>query len=174
MTVDAQDEPKCAIPFTLIAAMDENGLIGADGGMPWHLSGDLRWFKQNTVGKTVVMGRRTFESIGRALPDRRNIVVTRNSAFSQPGIEVAFDLDQVGKLASKDSEVMVIGGAQIYTLALPRAGRLLITRIEGCYEGDTWFPEVDWSQWELRSEISHPKTETDPGHRFLDYRRVVA
>lgn len=159
---------------TLIAAMDLNGVIGRGGDMPWHLPGDLRWFKQNTQGKPIVMGRRTFESIGRALPRRRNFVITRNTDFTAAGVETVADLKQAVTLVGPAAELMVIGGAHIYALALPYADRLLITRIEAEYRGDTWFPTIDWSQWQLVADTPQTATESAPAHRFMTYQRIVS
>jgi dihydrofolate reductase len=158
--------------ISLIVAMDANGVIGAAGAMPWHLPDDLRWFKQNTQGKTIVMGRRTFQAIGRALPKRRNIVVTRNTGFAAQGVETVPSFDRAIEIAQPADELMVIGGAQIYALALPWAGRLLITHIEAEYPGDTHFTEIDWAQWQLVSEIPCPATASTPAYRFATYDRI--
>lgn len=159
--------------LALIAAMDVNGVIGADGGMPWHLPADLRWFKKNTRDKPVLMGRRTFESIGRALPHRRNLVMTRRGDFTPEGAEIVADLDDALARVAGADELMVIGGAEIYRLALARASRLLITRIEAEYEGDTRFPDVDWARWQLVADDPHPAAEGNPGYRFMTYERIA-
>ena len=161
------------VVLTLIAAMDQNGVIGADGGMPWHIPGDLRWFKQQTLNKPILMGRRTFESIGRALPTRRNLVLTRDAAFVADGVQCVGDIDTAIGIAARDgaTELMVIGGAQVYTLALERASRLQLTRIESAYEGDTWFPEIDWSAWELVDETAVAASGDTPAHRFMTWQR---
>lgn len=159
--------------ISLIAAMDANGVIGAGGGMPWHLPDDLRWFKQNTRNKPIVMGRRTFESIGRALPHRRNLVLTRQADFHAAGVEVVDHLETALARASGAAELMVIGGAQIYALAMPQADRLLITRIEAEYDGDTWFPEVDWARWRLVADDPRPATDDTPAYRFMTYERIA-
>ena len=161
------------VALTLIAAMDQNGVIGADGGMPWHIPGDLRWFKQQTLNKPILMGRRTFESIGRARPKRRNLVLTRDAAFVADGVQRVGDIDTAISIAARDgaAELMVIGGAQVYTLALERASRLQLTRIESAYEGDTWFPEIDWSAWELVDETAVAASGDTPAHRFMTWQR---
>lgn len=159
--------------LTLIAAMDENRVIGADGGMPWHIPDDLAWFKRQTRGKPILMGRRTYESIGRALPQRRNFVLTRDASFRAPDIERVSDVDRAVERAGAAGaeELMVIGGAQVYALTLERAHTLLITRIEARYSGDTWFPHVDWSRWELVAQVPVDAAPDVPAHRFLTFRR---
>lgn len=155
----------------LIAALDRNGLIGSAGGMPWHLPEDLRWFKRQTQGRTILMGRRTFDSIGRALPRRRNLVMTRQRDFGAPGVEVVRDLAAACAGLGDGDELMVIGGAQIYALALPHAHCLLLTRIEAGYAGDTWFPPVDWPQWRLVDEQAGRRESGAPAYRFMTYER---
>ncbi|HET7312956.1 dihydrofolate reductase [Salinisphaera sp.] len=159
--------------ISLIAAMDTHGVIGAHGGMPWHLPEDLRWFKRQTRDKPIVMGRRTFEAIGRPLPHRRNLVITRNAAMDAEGVEIVGDLDAAVARAGDAEELMVIGGAQIYALALPRADRLLITRIDAAYDGDTWFPEIDWARWRLAAEARHAADGNTPAYRFMTYERAA-
>lgn len=126
--------------ISLIVAHDAGRVIGKDNAMPWHLPGDLQYFKQQTMGKPVIMGRKTFESIGRPLPGRRNIVITRNEAYVVEGIEVVHSLQEALALAADAPEKMVIGGEQIFTEALPLAERLYITHINATFEGDTFFP----------------------------------
>jgi dihydrofolate reductase len=147
--------------LVLVAAMARNRVIGDDGGMPWHLPADLKHFKSVTMGCPVVMGRKTFESIGRALPGRRNIVVSRSRPHLPEGISVAADLDEA--LALADAErVMVIGGGQVYRAALPRADRLELTFIDGMVTGDTTFPEWPAREWRLSAMQSRPADEKNP------------
>jgi len=134
------------VRVSLIAALDDSGLIGRDGVMPWHLPDDLRRFRRLTLGKPVVMGRRTFRSIGHPLSGRRNIVVSRTLSETS-GIEVVAVLDRALEICAGAEEVMIIGGAALYREALPRAERLYLTRIAARFEGDTYFPAVDWSEW---------------------------
>lgn len=129
--------------LTLIAAMDKNGLIGKDNQLPWHLPADLKFFKQQTLGKKVLMGRKTCESLPFPLPKRENIVLSRDQSFEKPGFTVINQLDK--NLLSE--EVMVIGGSTIYELLMPKASAMILTRIEHEFVGDTYFPEVDWQQW---------------------------
>lgn len=133
--------------IALVAAVAENGVIGREGTMPWHLPADLAHFKRITMGKPIVMGRRTFEAIGRALPGRRNIVVSRNADFKAPGIERAANLEAALALTGDVEEVMVIGGGELYRAALPLAHRIHLTRIQAKIEGDTSFPDFDTSEW---------------------------
>jgi dihydrofolate reductase len=158
--------------LTLIVAMDRNRVIGADGGMPWHIPGDLRWFKQQTLNKPILMGRRTFESIGRPLPRRRNLVLSRHpDKLGSADVEAVSSLDEAIQRVADASELMIIGGAQIYQLALPRASRLIVTRIDSNYAGDTFFPEVDWPAWLLVDEIRQTGDDQMPAHRFMTWQR---
>jgi len=138
---------------TLIAAMARNRAIGFDGQMPWHLPGELRHFKETTMGKPIVMGRKTWESIGRPLPGRQNIVVTGNRALEAPGCVVVDSLDQALQVADGD-EVMIIGGGQMYKQAVAFADRMILTVVDCEPEADTWFPvwrQENWRQINLRS-----------------------
>jgi len=138
--------------LTLIWAMDRNRLIGARNRLPWpHIPADMRWFRRQTMGKPVIMGRATFASIGRPLPDRRNIVLSR-SVQRIEGVEVVAGLDALRALRATEpeSEWMVIGGATIYRQLLPEADRLLWTEIDHSFEGDSWFPPFDAAAWQPR------------------------
>jgi dihydrofolate reductase len=156
---------------TIIAAMARNLAIGLNGDMPWHLPGELKHFKETTMGKPIVMGRKTWESIGRALPGRQNIVVTGNRSFQAPDCEVAGSLDEALRIASGE-EVMIIGGGQLYQQALPFSDRMILTLVDCEPEADTWFPQWqsdDWLQTGVRSESSD---ERNPyGYRVLDLIR---
>ena len=131
----------------LIVAWARNGVIGRAGTLPWHLPEDLRHFKQTTMGHPIIMGRKTWESIGRPLPGRRSIVVSRNPAWSAPGCETATGLDQAIARCAGEREVFVIGGAELFAQALPMSQRLFVTRIEADFEGDVHFPPVDLARW---------------------------
>lgn len=153
---------------TIVAAVASNGVIGADGTLPWHLPDDLRRFKQLTLGHVLVMGRKTYESIGRPLPDRTTVVVTRNSAWRPAeGALVAASLPEALETAAAiDVEVFVVGGAQVYAEALPSADRLELTLVDAEPAGDVTFPDVDWGDWrELRRE-------TGDGVAFVTYERA--
>ena len=142
--------------LSLVAAMAENGVIGRAGGLPWHLPDDLRWFKELTMGQVVVIGRRTFESVGRPLPGRRWIVLTRNPAYRPSGVETAPDLAAAVRLAPDASEIFVAGGADVYRAALGQADRMYLTVIHAEVAGDTRFPPVDFDDWTLIAERHHP------------------
>jgi len=133
--------------LTLIVARARNGVIGRDGTLPWRLPEDLACFKRTTMGHPIVMGRRTWTSIGRALPGRRSIVVSRNAGFSAPGAEVVSSLDAALKLAGNVPEVFVIGGVQLFEEAAPRAQRMLVTHLDADFDGDTFFPLPDPRDW---------------------------
>lgn len=163
------------VDIALIAALDDNGLIGADGGMPWHLPGDLKYFKRMTTGKAILMGRRTHASIGRALPRRRNLILTRDKAYDAPGCERVASLDEACALVARAgaTQLVVIGGAQVYALALARARQLYLTRVHARFRGDTWFPDVDWSQWQQLDQEAHP-ADADagtPAYTFTQWQR---
>ncbi|MCP2036274.1 dihydrofolate reductase [Planomicrobium sp. HSC-17F08] len=138
--------------ISLMVAHDPNRVIGKDNQLPWHIPEDLAYFKKHTIGKGIVMGRNTYESIGRPLPKRRNIVVTRNPEYRADGIDVVHNLDEAIRLAKEQhEEVMVIGGEQIFRTILPQADRLYITLIKQEFDGDTFFPEYG-AEWTAVSE----------------------
>lgn len=143
--------------ITIVAAVARNGVIGVDGGLPWRLPDDLRRFKELTLGHVLVMGRKTYESIGHPLPGRATIVVTRNPSWDSGSAEVRVAgsvSEAIDAAASPEREVFVVGGGEVYAEALPLADRLELTWVDAEPEGDTTFPEVDWSTWrELRREV---------------------
>ena len=157
--------------MTLIAAMDEKQLIGAGNDLPWRLPADLKFFKQQTMNKTILMGRKTCQSLPFPLPKRRNLVLSRNADFERDGFEVLPDLDQ---LPANLDELMVIGGGGIYELLLPQATHMILTRIHKTLEGDTYFPAVDWSQWQLMRRTNHPISEDNPdfAYDFEFYKKL--
>jgi dihydrofolate reductase len=158
--------------LTLIVARARNGVIGARGTLPWRLPEDLAFFKRTTMGHPIVMGRKTWESIGRPLPGRRSIVVTRDRHFAAPGAELAGSLDQALALVAGSEEVFVIGGAQLYEAAMPRADRLLVTEIDRDFDGDTFLPAPTSGDWIEASRERHLPTDTRPfGFDFVDYRK---
>lgn len=147
---------------TVVAAIARNGVIGRGGDLPWHLPDDLRRFKQLTMGHLLVMGRRTFASIGRALPGRRTVVLTRGAALDdREDVLVARSLDEALAHARPGEDACVVGGAEVYRAALPVADRLCLTHVDADVEGDVRFPPVDWSAWLLVREEYHP---ADPRH----------
>ncbi len=161
--------------LSLVVAVAENGVIGRDNGLPWRLPGDLQYFKRITMGKPLIMGRKTFESIGRPLPGRTNIVVTRDPAWTAEGVVVANSLPRAVDLAQEVAatggagEVMVIGGAEIYAAALPRADRIYLTEVHAAVDGDARLPRLDRAEWR---EVSRERRVAAAGDQF-DYSFVV-
>ncbi|MFP7410010.1 type 3 dihydrofolate reductase [Aeromonas veronii] len=150
--------------ISMIAAMAHDRVIGKDNQMPWHLPADLAHFKRVTLGKSVLMGRKTFESIGRPLPGRRNLVISRNPGYQAEGIEVVGSVEAALALLAGSSveELMVIGGGHLYAEMLPSADCLYLTRIDLAVEGDTRFPAFDDGQWQRVDCESHPADEKNP------------
>jgi dihydrofolate reductase len=159
--------------LSIVVAMDDNRLIGSKNQLPWHLPADLAYFKKLTTGKSILMGRKTYDSIGRPLPNRRNIVITRNSNISIPGCEVVSSIDHALELTKEDPEVMVIGGASLCEQLLPKINRLYITKIDGVFEGDVFFPKYDDFNWLEVSCESHPKDSSNAySYKFIVLDRV--
>ncbi|MDN7140521.1 dihydrofolate reductase [Pseudomonas sp. JQ170] len=171
---------KTSLPLSLIAALAENRVIGIDNSMPWHLPGDFKYFKATTLGKPIIMGRKTWDSLGRPLPGRLNLVVSRQPGLQLEGAEVFASLDEAivraeqWALAQGVDELMLIGGAQLYTQAIERglADRLYLTRVELSPEGDAWFPAFDAAQWALASTRENPAEEGKPAYHFEVWERV--
>jgi dihydrofolate reductase len=161
--------------LVLIAAVAANGAIGIDGGLPWHLPADLRRFRRLTTGHPVVMGRRTYESIGRPLPGRTNLVVSRDPAFDAPGCEVTPCLSDAVTMAAFSPGghlVFVIGGGAVYETAIAVADRLELTHVAVEVQGDVWFPEFDRGRWHVSGRESHePDAEHAVGFEFVTYLR---
>jgi len=158
--------------ISLIVAIARNGTIGHANELLWHISEDLRRFKAITTGHPVIMGRKTYQSIGRPLPGRTNVVVTRNADFRPEGCTVVDSFDKAVSMFGPDEEAFVIGGAQIYAQALPIADRLYLTEIEADYEGDTRFPDWDRSAWTLTAAQHFPRgAKFEHPFAFLDYTR---
>jgi dihydrofolate reductase len=157
---------------TIVVAIGANGVIGADGGMPWPRTGDQVQFKALTMGHPIVMGRATYDSIGGPLPGRTTIVVTRQPEWSATGVQVAGGVDEaIAKATALDDEVFVIGGAQVYAEALADGlvDRMVVTRVDLAPVGDTYFPDLDWDDWIETSRDLHP--EGDPGYLIATYER---
>jgi len=164
--------------ISLIVAMDRRRLIGAQTGLPWHLPADLKRFRKLTTGKPIVMGRRTFEHIGRPLPDRLNIVVTRQQDYIAPGVVVAHSLDDAIATARSASgqleadEIMIVGGSEVFAQALPLVERIYLTIVEGEFAGNAWFPASDSFVGEVIHEESLPADAKNPyPHRFIIWER---
>lgn len=161
--------------LTLIVAIGENNEIGNNGRMPWHLPSDLKHFKSLTLGKPVIMGRRTFEAIGKPLPERRNIVVTHNRGLHVDGIEVAHSLTDALVLAAGVPEIMLIGGGELYREALPRAQRLYLTRVHARFDADTFFPELDPAEWRETAREDRAADAYNPyAYSFVTLQRRVS
>ena len=157
----------------IIAAMARNRVIGRDNRLPWRLPADWRRFNRLTMGHHLIMGRKTFESIGRPLPGRISIVLTGQSSYAPPGIQVASSLEEALRLARDDDEVFVGGGAGVYRQTLARADRMYLTLIPQDFEGDTYFPRYDESHWEVRQREVHAPEESDPNrYTFLTLGRI--
>lgn len=154
--------------------MDKNRLIGSKNTLPWHLPADLAFFKRTTMGKPIVMGRKTFESIGKPLPGRKNIVVTQNRGFSAAGCEISNNIDDALKLCSDAEEVMLIGGASLYQQTLARAANLYVTQIHSQFVGDTWFPEINYDDWRIEfcEDFDADQLNSYP-YSFVKYVREI-
>ncbi len=158
--------------LSIIAAVAQNSTIGKNNKLVWHLPADLRFFKNTTMNRTLIMGRKTFESFGKPLPGRRSIVVTRQTNWHHEGVEVSHSLNNAIGIAPKNEEVFIIGGAEIYRLALPLCTKMYLTIIHHNFDGDTNFPEVDFSEWELISNIRHKADEKNKyNYNFKQYVR---
>jgi dihydrofolate reductase len=155
--------------ITLVVARADNGVIGRDGGLPWHLPADLRHFKAVTAGKPMIMGRRTFESLPGLLPGRRHIVITRDRTWRGKGAEVAHDVD--GALALAGGDVSVIGGAEILALFLERAVRVELTEVHAAVDGDTVMPALDSARWNEATRQDHPAEGERPAYSFVSLVR---
>lgn len=149
--------------LSLIVATAKNGVIGLNNTLPWHLPEDLKRFKALTMGHHIIMGRKTYESLGRLLPGRTTVIVSRNVDYAVSGAKVAVDIKQAVGLCENDSEIFLIGGAQLYQAGLELANRLYLTEIEADIKGDAYFPELDFSQWQ---EISREQHISEQGLAF--------
>jgi len=158
--------------LSIVVAMDDNNLIGKGNGLPWHLPADLTFFKKITTGHSILMGRKTYDSIGKTLPNRRNIVITRNTDVSIPGCEVVDSIEKALSITQDEEEIMVIGGANLFEQLLPEVNKLYITRIEGEFEGETYFPHYDENDWlELSCESHQPDEINKHAYHFITFKR---
>ncbi len=167
--------------IALIVAMAENGVIGRDGGLPWRLSSDLKLFRRATMGKPLIMGRKTYASLGKPLEGRDNIVITRNPGFAAEGVFMVHSLDEAlarareCARAGEVDEIFVIGGAEVFREALPFAGRIYLTQIKAVVEGDVTFPAIDWQNWRVRSSQPYEKGPKDDfSFTFSILERITA
>lgn len=154
--------------LAMIVAASENNVIGINGDLPWHLSADLKRFKKLTMGHHIIMGRKTFDSIGRLLPGRTTVIVTRQSGDLFEGAKIASSLEHALELATDDPCPFVVGGAQIYALAMPLVSQLFLTRVHNKIDGDTFLPVIDWGAWKLESS---KKGAEEVEFTFEDYLR---
>jgi dihydrofolate reductase len=153
--------------------MTADRVIGSDNRLPWHLPADLAHFKRLTVGKPILMGRRTWESIGRPLPERTNIVITRDADYTAPGCVVVHSLEAALRAAGHNPEIMVIGGAELYRQALPQAERIYLTEVHGSFEGDTFFPELGEDDWREVERCDYdPDEKNSHAYSFVTLQRV--
>jgi len=159
--------------ISIVVAMAANRVIGRDNQLPWHLPADLKHFKQTTMGKPILMGRKTRESIGRPLPGRTNIVITRDENYDAPGCVVVHSIEAALQAALLQDEVMIIGGAEFYHQVLPRTDRIYLTRINEDFEGDTLFPELISSEWQEAGRVDCDADDNNPhSYSFITLDRV--
>lgn len=160
--------------ISLIAAVAQNRVIGNKNDLPWHLPDDFAFFKRKTSRHPIIMGRKSLEALGKPLPNRTNIIITRNADFQASGVTITHTLDEAIDKAKviNQEEIFVIGGAEIYTMALPVATTLYLTEIHKAYDGDAYFPEFDKSEWDEVSRLPHPADERhEAGFDFVEYER---
>ena len=164
--------------ISIIAAMGKNRVIGNKNSLPWKLPADMKHFKELTIGKPVIMGSKTFESIGKPLPNRDNIILTLDKDYSAPGCKIALSVEQAILLAEQSSafkeseEVMICGGASVYRQFLNKAGRMYLTMVDHSFEGDAFFPEFDKDEWLVKEEIGHESDEANSyAYTFLTLER---
>ncbi len=156
--------------ISLVCAMANNRVIGKDNDMPWHMPADLKHFKETTMGKPIVMGRKTFESIGRPLPGRRNVVITRNSDYQAEGIDVVASIEEAIELLNDVEEIMITGGGNIYQQTIDKADRLYLTFIDLDTDGDAFFPEFEHLNLkEIEREVHQPDEKNKHGYQFVTY-----
>ena len=157
--------------ISIIAAVSRNRVIGLENRLPWKLPEDLRRFKRLTMGHHLILGRKTFDSIGRLLPGREMVVVTRQPALDLKGVQVVHSVEEALELSSTDDEVFIGGGEQIYRQTLARADRLYLTHVHGNFEGDAFFPEFEAEEWRVEEDEVYPESDVSPGYSFVTYGR---
>lgn len=146
--------------LSIIVAMDKNNLIGSNNSLPWHLPADLAYFRKITTGNTIIMGRKTFDSIGKTLPNRNNVVITRDKSWNADNCQIFFDLDTALK---NNPNAIIIGGSNIYQQTLDKADRLYITKVDGEFTGDAYFPNIDYAKW---TETKNTSNQADGSNKF--------
>ena len=160
--------------LSIIVAKSKNNVIGKDNSLLWHISDDLKRFKELTTGHTIIMGRKTFESIGKALPNRKNIVLTRNFDFNieDQNVEIVYDVSELQKFKDSEEECFIIGGALIYNLTINMVDKLYVTEIDKDFEGDAFFPKIDEEKWRVVESVDGPQDdENDFTYRYVTYER---
>ena len=161
--------------LSLLVAADENNLIGKDNKLPWHLPADLKYFKNLTWGMPILMGRKTFDSIGKPLAGRKNMIITRNKDWQQEGVVVVYTIDEAIEVAKKEDvkELFIIGGAEIFNTSITTADRIYLTRIHHSFEGDVYFPAISKEEWQLVKEVQGKKDEKNPyDFTFQTWERI--
>ena len=159
--------------ISLIAAMDKNRVIGKGGKLPWNLPADMKYFKDKTLGKPIIMGRKTYESLGKPLPNRTNIIITRDRDYKAEGCIVVHSAEEALKAAEGNEEVMIIGGSQIYKELLPKTNRMYLTIVDADFEGDTFFPDYDVKEWKETAYEEHERdAENQYNYTFLILEKV--
>ena len=158
--------------ISLIVAMDKNNLIGKNNKIPWHIPGELKRFRAITMGKPIIMGRKTFESIGKPLDGRENVVLTNNKSYKQDGVKTYNNISEVISDFTNHDEIFVIGGSEIYALLLPLAHKLYITKIDKIYDGDTWFPKIHYNEWKIEESIQITEETTQTRYENIIYTKI--
>ena len=160
--------------ISIIVAMADNRVIGINNQLPWHLPGDMKWFRQNTLSKPIIMGRKTYESIGKPLPGRSNIIITREQDYHVEGGIIVHSIEQAMQAAGEAEEVMIIGGSSFYEQMLPQADQLYLTLVHANVEGDAWFPELDLNQWTEMEREDHDADDRNPyPYSFVHLKRTT-
>lgn len=158
--------------LSIIVAMDEQGIIGKDNDLPWNLPNDLKYVREKTLGRSILLGRKNYESIGKPLPGRRNIILTRDNGYKAEGCEVIHSWEDVFFLCSGEEEVFIFGGAEIYELYMPHVTKMYITRIHESFEGNTYFPTLNWTEWQEVSSTEGIQDEKNIyPHTFQVFKR---
>lgn len=160
--------------LSIIVAKSKNNVIGKDNKLIWNIPDDLKRFKKLTTNHTIIMGRKTFESLGRVLPNRKHIVLTNDKRYTvdNPNVQIIHDVEELSKYEEDNQEHFVIGGAMIYKLLLPKCNRLYITEIDEKFEGDTFFPEIKQAEWKIVKKEEGPQDDNTFKYYYIDYERI--
>jgi len=158
--------------ISLIVAMDKNNLIGKNNKIPWHIPGELKRFRAITMGKPIIMGRKTFESIGKPLDGRENVVLTNNKSYKQAGVKSYNNISEVISDFTNYDEIFIIGGSEIYALVLPLAHKLYVTKIDKIYDGDTWFPKIRYNEWKIQESTQITEETTQTQYENIIYTKI--